>query len=108
MVLPILEGKEIYTTHGGSVLSTSKRSDVDTLTPCNHEEADTRLMIHARDATIKGHGRIKIRSNDTEVVVLAVSVVSSLSLEKLWVTYGTGKNVRDIPVHAVLCLPRSS
>ena len=101
MALPILEGKEIYTTHGESVLSTSNRSDVDTLTPCNHEEADTRLMIHARDASIKVHGRIKIRSNDIDVVVLAVSVASSLSLEEFWVTYGSGKNVRDILVHAV-------
>ena len=35
------------------------------------------------------------------MVVLAVSVASSLPIEECWVTYGSGKNVRDIPVHAV-------
>lgn len=93
--------KEIYSTHGESVLSSSLRADMGVLEPCNHEEADTRLMVHALDASMSGHRRVKIRSNDTDVVVLAVSVVNSLPLDELWVTYGSGMNVRNIPVHVV-------
>lgn len=101
MALSIPDHKEIYSTHGDNVLSTSNRTCMETLMPCNHEEADTRLMIHASDASIKRHRRIKIRSNDTDVVVLAVGMATSLPIQQCWVTYGAGKNVRDIPVPLV-------
>ena len=101
VLLEIPEGKEIYTTYGESVLSATKRTDLGVLVPCTHEEADTRLMVHALDATSRGHRRIRIRSNDTDVVVLAISVVSILQADEVWVTHGSGKNVQNIPVHAV-------
>ena len=71
------------------------------LAPCTHEEADTRLMIHALDASLRGHRRIKIRTNDTDVIVLALSVVSTLPVDEFWITYGAGKNVRHMPAHVV-------
>ena len=73
--LTIPDGKEIYTTHGDNVLRLScTQRDVDYLVPCSHEEADTRLIVCARDATLNRHHQILIKSNDTDVVVLAVSV----------------------------------
>jgi len=36
------------------------------LAPCTHEEADNRLIIHALDESLRGHRRIKIRTNDTD------------------------------------------
>ena len=71
------------------------------LAPCTHEEADTRLMIHALDASLRGHQRIKIRTNDTDVIVLALSVVSTLPVDEFWTTYGSGKNVQHMPAHVV-------
>ena len=100
MALP--EGKEVYSTHGSSVLTSSNRSEVSNLAPCTHKEADTRLMIHALDASLRGHRRIKIRTNDTDVIVLALSVVSTLPIDEFWITYGSGKNVQYMPVHAVV------
>ena len=82
---------EVYTTYGESVLSATKRTDLGVLAPCAHEEADTRLMVHALGATSRGHRRIRIRSNDTDVVVLAISVVSVLQADEVWVTHGCGK-----------------
>ena len=76
--LDVREGKEIYTTYGEGVLSTTKGTDLGVLAPCTHEETDTRLMVHALDATSRGHRRLRIRSNDTDVVVLAISVASTL------------------------------
>ena len=94
MVLP--EGKEVYSTHGSSVLTCSNISEMSNLAPCTHEEADTRLMIHALDASLRGHQRIKIRTNDTDVIVLALSVVSTLPVYEIWITYGSGKNVQHM------------
>ena len=71
------------------------------LAPCTHEEADTRLMIHALDASLRGHRRIKIRTNDTDVIVLALSVVSTLPVDEFWITYGLGKNVQHMPAQVV-------
>lgn len=99
MLVP--EGKEIYSTHGKGVLSSINRVDMGVLAPCTHEEADTRLMVHALDASSRGHRRIKIRSNDTDVVVLAISVANALPADEVWVTFGTGKNVHNIPAHTI-------
>ena len=83
VLLEVPESKEIYTKYGESVLSDSKRTDRGVLAPCTHEEADTPLMVHALDATSRGHRRIRIRSNDTDVVVLAISVVSILQADEV-------------------------
>ena len=59
-------------------------------------------MVHALDATSRAHRRIWIRSNDTDVVVLAlVSVACTLQADEVWVTHGSGKNVQNIPAHAI-------
>ena len=74
---------------------------MNTLEPCSHEEADTRLMLHDFDATLCGHRRIQIRNNDTDVVELAISVASSISVDELWIAYGTGKHLRNISAHSI-------
>ena len=71
------------------------------LAPCTHEEAGTLLMVHTFDATSSGHRRIRIRSNDADVIVLGISVASTLQADEVWVTYGSGKNVQNIPANAV-------
>ena len=101
VLLEVPEGKEIYTSYGESVLSAPKKEDMGFLEPCTHEEADTRLMVHALHATSSGHRKIMIRSNDTDVVVLAISVASALQADEVWVTFGSGKNVQNIPVHVI-------
>jgi hypothetical protein len=75
--------------------------DMSLLQPCTHEEADTRLMIHTLDADCCGHRKIKIRSNDTDVVVLAISVVNALRADELWITFSSGKHLCNIPVHSI-------
>ena len=94
-------GKKVFATHGESVLSSEDRRDMSALAPCTHEEADSRVMIHAFDASLQGHRRIKIRSNDTDVVVLAVSIAPVLPLEELWISFGSSKQLRNLPAHAI-------
>ena len=58
-------------------------------------------MICTLDASLRGHWRIKIRTNDTDVIVLALSVVSTLPVDEFWITYGSGKDVQHMPAHVV-------
>ena len=44
VTLPIEEGKELYSTCGERVLTSANRTDMSSLEPCNHEEADTRVF----------------------------------------------------------------
>ena len=44
--------------------------NLDGLSPCTHEEADTRLLLHAADCAQHGHKKIMLRTVDTDVVVL--------------------------------------
>ena len=92
----VIEGKQIVATHGTKVLCSPPLMVGSALSPCSHEEADTRMMVHVADAVGNGHKSIMIRTADTDVVVLAVV---TLSLEELWVSYGTGKSHKVLPAH---------
>ena len=83
---------------------TKKKTAVSLIAPCTHEEADTRLMVHILDAASCGHRRIRIRINDTDVIVVAVSVASTVPTNELWITFGSGKNVQNIPAHTIAML----
>ena len=45
--------------------------------------------------------KIIIRTADTEVVVLAISVAEEIKVEELWVAFGTGKHFRYIAALAI-------
>ena len=42
--------------------------------PCNHEEADTRIFVHIKHAVVEGITSVMIKADDTDVLVIAVSV----------------------------------
>lgn len=93
------EGKQVFCTEGPTVLTAHESNIDEDLSPCDHEEADTRLILHALHCSQKGHRRVFIRSVDTDVVVLAVASFHRLSLDELWVAFGVKKNYRLIPAH---------
>ena len=101
VTLPIEEGKELYSTCGDRVLTSATRSDLRFLEPCNHEEADTRLLVHVLDACSSGHRRILIKTNDADSLVLAVSVAENLPADEIWISYGTGKHLRHLAAHEI-------
>ena len=47
--------------------------NTDGLQPCSHEEADTRMLLHVKDAMNCGLKSVTIRTVGTDVVVLAVA-----------------------------------
>jgi len=77
----------------------------------SHEEADTRIILHALHADkmfgLKGtKGRIIIKSPDTDVLILAVHFFPTFQhTQELWFQTGSVTNTRDlrrfIPVHDI-------
>jgi hypothetical protein len=62
------------------------------------EEADTRLILHAYDAKHQGYEKIVICCRDTDVLVLAIH--HDLG-PNVWISCGTGKKPRCLPVHEI-------
>ena len=59
-------------------------------------------LLHANHAAICGHLNILIRTVDTDVVVLAVSVAETLGPEyELRQAFGTGKHFRYLATHKI-------
>ena len=72
--------------------------------PCNHEEADTRMILHAANAAQYGHHNILIITVDTDVFVLAIAFMQKLKEDGVrgcWVGFGAGTHLRYIPVHII-------
>ena len=65
---------------------------IGTLMPCNHHEADTRMLLHLTHASENGHQIAMIRTVDTDAVILAISTFNDLDLSELWISFGTKKS----------------
>ena len=91
----------IVVTLGTRALTNKEESDVavNEISPCTHEEADTRLLLHTANAVRHGSQKISIRTVDTDVVVLATAHFATIKPQELWIDFGTGKTRRFIPVH---------
>ena len=92
------ENKQIATTSGDKVLS-SVEVLMENISPCNHEEANYRVILHARHVASTGMKTVMISTSDTDVVVIAIGMFSQLLLDELWIEFGTGKHLRYIPIH---------
>ena len=72
------------------------------LFPCNHEEFDTRVMLHAASAASQGYKLILIIANDIDLTILGISFFTEIGAEKLlWVSIGMGKKLRYIFIHDI-------
>ncbi len=63
--------------------------------PCDHEEADTRLLVHLIDTLKSGCSSCVIRTVDTDVVVILIGNFHQLLTinhsVSIWVAVGAGK-----------------
>ncbi|CAB3990590.1 Hypothetical predicted protein [Paramuricea clavata] len=67
---------------------------------CDHEEADTILLLHYKAAALS-HQRIIIKSPDTDVFVLCIAMQKTIGKELLMMT-GTGNKFRLIDISSIL------
>ena len=70
------------------------------LQPCEKEEADDRMFIHAKELIRLGFKKLMIVTVDTDVVVIAMYIYWDLDVEELWIEFGAGKFKRWLPIHA--------
>ena len=70
------------------------------LSPCNHEEADTRLLLYTADVGKCGFKKVMLRTLDTDVV-LAITTFHDHGLSELWVAFGVRKHFQSVPVHLI-------
>ena len=77
-----LNGRLLLTTHLETVLS-NKDIDLSSLEPCNHAEADTRIMLHLAHAAEQGHTIAYVRTVDSDVVVLTIHYFHTFGLSEL-------------------------
>ena len=79
--------------------SNTLRQDIRELAS-DQEEADTRIVLHARDAAARGYNQVNILCRDTDVLVLLLAYREQLCQE-IWMFAGTLRQRRYIPVHRI-------
>ena len=67
----------------------------------NHEEADTRLLLHAKHA-MNTYDSVIIKSPDIDVFILCIAMQQKLGPKNLFLTTGTGMRRRTIHINAVV------
>ena len=80
----------------GEFNSQSSSGNVDHLCT-DQEEADTRMIVHAKDAQNTGCLRLKVVCRDTDVLLLLVYHIGD-EIE-CWMVSGSGRNRRCYPIH---------
>ena len=84
----------IVTKEEGAV--SNYQISLEGMAPCNHEEADSCIFVHARHAVAEGYIPLMIKASDTDVLVNAISVfpvLKDLGLENLWLALGQEENL---------------
>ena len=94
-------------TEEGCVICNDNQKSLEAVSPCLHEEADIRILncVHARDAAMEGSKALVINANDTDIVVIKVSILlqlQELGVETLWTASGDGVSMKWIPIHELL------
>ncbi len=66
----------------------------------NHEEADTRIILHGIDAQQQGFNQLVVVCQDTDVLVLLTHFADKLCQE-IWFKAGTTRQHRNIKIHSI-------
>ena len=73
--------------------------------PCDHEEADTRLVVHLQEALRNGHTNFLVRTVDTDVVAILIGkfhhLVAFCQSLNIWVAFGIGKHLTYYHINTI-------
>ena len=96
-------GKAVYITSGESVVSVG--SGNPGMLEYNHEEADTRIVVHIVHALQQGIKIIEVRTVDTDVIAILAGAYFKLALAyplaDIWVAFGKGKKFRFYSINYI-------
>lgn len=103
----VLKGVTVVFTHGeqchsltpliGSVIV----QEIAQLTNCSHEEADTRIFLHASYIANTCENSIIIKSPDTDVLVIGIALDSIIGNSRLYFHTGRDEHVRTIHFQSI-------
>ena len=72
---------------------------------CDHEEADTRLLIHLQNAFERGSTTCLVHTVDTDVLFLVIGqfyeLVTLYPAADIWVAFGRDRNFTHLLVSAI-------
>ena len=94
--------KIIVATKNEKAVTNDISTDLRDVSPCKHEEADTRILLHTLHQTRSKSRKVYISTVDTDVIVIALSKfygLSTVDLKELWAEVGVGVNRKWIAVH---------
>ena len=88
---------------GGKLALSIKNGEctkVKALQCCDHEGADTRMLLHAKHAS-RDAQRVVIQSPDTDLLLLCVTHNDEIECDELWFRTGIKFRLRYIPAHKI-------
>ena len=95
------QGRELFVTSQEKVLSNCGTAMPDS----DQEEADSRLLLHAKSALSQNMTFVYIISNDTDVIIIALGVYHKLCSEHIFddmvIEFGIGQHERRISVKSL-------
>ena len=103
----VLKGITVVLAHGEQCHSIKPLNgivnvqEIAQLSNCTHEEADTRMFMHASYIANTCDSSIVIKSLDTDVFVIGIALESSIGSSRLYFHTEKGENVRTIHLHAI-------
>ncbi|KAG1682024.1 Sprouty-related, EVH1 domain-containing protein 2 [Nymphon striatum] len=100
----LISTEKLIITAGGyddPTVAMSSHGEISGNLKSTHEEADTRIVLHAVDAVRAGCQRLLINCRDTDVLVLLVHFCDHIAADELWMCSGTKMKPKYIPVHIV-------
>ena len=86
-------GVRLFTTVADKVITSVAlyAKDLTALAPCNHQDANPRMLLLLTNASEDGYEEAMIKTVDTRLVVLVTSAFDSLGLYEIWISFGTKK-----------------
>ena len=83
----------LFTTVADKVITSVAlyAKDLTGLVPCNHQDANPRMLLLLTNASEDGHEEAMIKTVDTILIVLVASAFDSLGLSEIWILFGTKK-----------------
>ena len=96
------EEKEVVITSGTAAISHGSNR---AMPPCNHDEADTRLVTHLQETLMNVHTNFYVRTVDTDVVAILIGkfhhFVSFCQSLNIWVAFGASKYFTYYHINAI-------
>lgn len=95
------DGKQVYVTSGDQVLNAGNGPPMGR---CNHEEADTRVLVHLLHA-LQYSSLGMVYTGDTDVVVILLCNFHHIKAvnpeSEIWISFKTGKTVNMISLNNI-------